>query len=99
MFSSFVVCVVYENASCGLSRIRIGKCQFLTLIKSILTTVKERLIMNRFSIANNNVLFSALLAFAPVIFGAMFLGSGSFLAAISAVIAYLSLVIGERLEV
>ena len=55
--------------------------------------------MNRFSIANNNVLFSALLAFAPVIFGAMFLGSDSFLAAISAVIAYLSLVIGERLEV
>ena len=55
--------------------------------------------MNRFSIANNNVLFSALLAFAPVILGAMFLGSGSFLAAISAVIAYLSLVIGERLEV
>ena len=55
--------------------------------------------MNRFSIANNNILFSALLILAPVVFGAMFLGSGSVLAAISAAIAYLSLVIGERLEV
>lgn len=54
--------------------------------------------MNRFSIANNMILFSTLLMLAPVVFGAMFLGSGSILAAISAAVAYLSLVIGERLE-
>ena len=54
--------------------------------------------MNRFSIANNNVLFSALLVLAPVVFGAMFYGSDSIIAASSAAIAYLSLVIGERLD-
>lgn len=54
--------------------------------------------MNRFSIANNNVLFSALLILAPVVFGVMFYGSGSVVAAFSAAIAYLSLVIGERLD-
>ena len=51
--------------------------------------------MNRFSIANN-ILFTALLLASPVVFGTMFLGSGSVLAAISAAVAYLSLVIGER---
>ena len=54
--------------------------------------------MNRFSIANNKVLFSALLVLAPVVFGAMFYGSGSIIASVSAAIAYLSLVIGERLD-
>ena len=54
--------------------------------------------MNHFNIANNNVLFSALLILAPVVFGAMFYGSGSVVAASSAAIAYLSLVIGERLD-
>jgi hypothetical protein len=54
--------------------------------------------MNRFSIANNNVLFLALLILAPVVFGAMFYGSDSIIAALSAAIAYLSLVIGERLD-
>ena len=54
--------------------------------------------MNRFSVANNNVLFSALLVLAPVVFGAMFYGSDSIIAASSAAIAYLSLVIGERLD-
>ncbi len=54
--------------------------------------------MNRFSVANNNVLFSALLVLAPAVFGIMFYGSGSLLAAFSAAVAYLSLVIGERLE-
>ena len=54
--------------------------------------------MNHFSIANNNVLFSALLILAPVVFGVMFYGSGSVVAAFSAAIAYLSLVIGERLD-
>lgn len=53
--------------------------------------------MNRFSIANN-ILFTALLLASPVVFGTMFLGSGSVLAAISAAVAYLSLVIGERLD-
>lgn len=54
--------------------------------------------MNHFSIANNNVLFTALLTLAPVVFGAMFYGSDSIIAASSAAIAYLSLVIGERLD-
>ena len=54
--------------------------------------------MNRFSIANNNILFSMLLVFAPVVFGPMFYGSGSIIASVSAAVAYLSLVIGERLD-
>ena len=54
--------------------------------------------MNRFSIANNKVLFSALLVLAPAVFGAMFYGSGSIIASVSAAVAYLSLVIGERLD-
>ena len=54
--------------------------------------------MNRFSIANNKVLFSALLVLAPAVFGVMFYGSGSIVASVSAAVAYLSLVIGERLD-
>jgi hypothetical protein len=54
--------------------------------------------MNRFSIANNNILFSTLLMLAPAVFGVMFYGSDSVVAASSAAIAYLSLVIGERLD-
>ncbi|WP_407449719.1 hypothetical protein [Fibrobacter sp.] len=54
--------------------------------------------MNHFSIANNKVLFSALLVLAPAVFGVMFYGSGSIVASVSAAVAYLSLVIGERLD-
>lgn len=54
--------------------------------------------MNHFSIANNNILFSTLLMLAPAVFGVMFYGSGSVVASVSAAIAYLSLVIGERLD-
>jgi len=55
--------------------------------------------MNRFSIAKNNILFSALLMAVPAVFAAMFYGSDSILASAAAAVAYLSLVIGERLEV
>lgn len=54
--------------------------------------------MNRFSVAKNNILFSSLLMLAPVVFGAMFYGTDSILAAASAAMAYLSIVIGERIE-
>ena len=54
--------------------------------------------MNHFSIANNNIVFSSLLMLAPAVFGVMFYGSDSIIAASSAAIAYLSLVIGERLD-
>ena len=36
--------------------------------------------MNRFSIANNNILFSTLLMLAPAVFGVMFYGSDSIVA-------------------
>lgn len=55
--------------------------------------------MNRFNIAHNTFLFVLLLLVTPVIFAGMFLGSGSALAAAASAVAYLSLIIGERLEV
>ena len=54
--------------------------------------------MNRFNIATNNILFTALLAVTPAVFAAMFYGSNSILASVAASIAYVSMVVGERLD-
>ena len=55
--------------------------------------------MNHFSIATNLWLFMVLLALTPAIFAGMWVGSESVAAAVAASIAYVSLVVGERLEV
>lgn len=55
--------------------------------------------MNRFSVAHNNFVFAVLLLLTPAIFAGMFIGSESALAAVASAVAYLSIVIGERLEV
>lgn len=54
--------------------------------------------MNHFNIVTNNILFGSLLAAAPFVFAAMFLGTQSVVASIAAAVAYLSLVVGERLD-
>jgi hypothetical protein len=54
--------------------------------------------MNHFSIASNLWLFTTLLALTPAIFAGMWIGSESVAAAIAASVAYVSLVVGERLE-
>ena len=54
--------------------------------------------MNRLNIATNNLLFTALLAMTPAVFAAMLYGSSSVLAAVASSIAYVSVIVGERLD-
>ena len=54
--------------------------------------------MKHFNVATNNILFTALLAVTPAVFAAMFYGSESIAAGVVTSIAYVSLVVGERLD-
>jgi hypothetical protein len=81
-----------------LSFARIKICQFLTLFRIYIYLCKREVNMNHFSIASNLWLFTTLLALTPAIFAGMWIGSESVAAAIAASVAYVSLVVGERLE-
>ncbi len=55
--------------------------------------------MNRFfDLATNSTLFTILMALSPAVFAAMFMSTGSAIAAIAVSVAYVSLLVGERLD-
>lgn len=54
--------------------------------------------LNMLNLRNNNILFIILVALTPILFSAMLVGSQSLIAAFAVAVAYICVLVGERID-